>query len=477
MPSAAAQSAGITLLSLRRCLIQGGVIALFFAFYCWINFPGHLNYDTLVQLIEGRTRVYQSVHPPLMSALLGLSDFLVAGTGLYLVLSNALFFGAFLLLCCRYRFSRLTWIVLPLVLFCPVVLLYQGVLTKDVLFSDFALLGFCLIYASSVATRFSMPCLLGATLSIAAATMIRQQGPVILIAALYLVLALPDAVRHRPAQSRHKSLRALAFLGMTFAEVALLNGAIRLTARGGPADVFGFGLKVLEFYDIAGIVSHAPDTALPILKAHGVAVEGFEAYAATQYSPARWDGLATANPAYADSILQLNLSVVTRQWINAVREHPIAYAHHKLDAFRYVLGLGRRDLCVYVHPIGVSADGPAAALVARLHLTPGHPARQDALLHLAWRLRNSFLYYPAFYLCLSFILTISSIGHRLFPLIAAINASVALYALTFLFVSVACDFRYMYFLVASQGFCLFAMSLKSNDDPASTLTPPAAAIR
>ena len=48
------------------------------------NAPGHLSYDSVVQLFEGRHGVRQTWAPPLQSWLMGIFDEIVPGTGLYI---------------------------------------------------------------------------------------------------------------------------------------------------------------------------------------------------------------------------------------------------------------------------------------------------------------------------------------------------------------------------------------------------------
>ena len=50
-----------------------------------LNAPGHLSYDSLTQLADGRAGHYNSWHPPLMAFLLGVFDSLVPGTFLFLL--------------------------------------------------------------------------------------------------------------------------------------------------------------------------------------------------------------------------------------------------------------------------------------------------------------------------------------------------------------------------------------------------------
>jgi hypothetical protein len=115
-----------------------------------LDWPGHLSYDSVIQLLEGRTGVYGTWHPPVMSWLLGLDDAVLPGTGLFVFLDMAVVFGAFLSL--LRLGSKITWAAAALAVLCmlsPQFLIYQGIVWKDVLFADAAVAGFvCLAHAA-----------------------------------------------------------------------------------------------------------------------------------------------------------------------------------------------------------------------------------------------------------------------------------------------------------------------------------------
>ena len=75
-------------------LITAAVIAAAFGFSLAVNLPGHLSYDSVIQLYEGRFAAYNGWHPPVMSWLLGLSDALAPGTALFVIFDTALLYGA-----------------------------------------------------------------------------------------------------------------------------------------------------------------------------------------------------------------------------------------------------------------------------------------------------------------------------------------------------------------------------------------------
>src|ERR1700712_4263735 len=62
------------------------------------NWPGHLSYDSILQLHQGRAGLYNDWHPPVMAWLLGLGDAIVPGAGLFVLFQMLLAFGALLAL-------------------------------------------------------------------------------------------------------------------------------------------------------------------------------------------------------------------------------------------------------------------------------------------------------------------------------------------------------------------------------------------
>ena len=70
------------------------VLALGCAVSLGMNLPGHLSYDSILQLWQGRSGVYNTWHPPVMAWLLGLGDALVPGASLFVVLDTLLLYGA-----------------------------------------------------------------------------------------------------------------------------------------------------------------------------------------------------------------------------------------------------------------------------------------------------------------------------------------------------------------------------------------------
>ncbi len=98
--------------------------------------PGLMTWDSVRQYGEALSGAITDWHPPVMAWLLGLGDAVVPGTGLFTAFDMLLAFGALLSLVAL-RPKRASWpaaaVTLAIVL-SPQLLLYQGLVWKDVLF-------------------------------------------------------------------------------------------------------------------------------------------------------------------------------------------------------------------------------------------------------------------------------------------------------------------------------------------------------
>src|SRR5580698_4297476 len=56
--------------------------------------PGYLSYDSVLQLLQGRTGTYNTWHPPVMAWMLGVGDAAVPGGGLFVLFDAGLLCAA-----------------------------------------------------------------------------------------------------------------------------------------------------------------------------------------------------------------------------------------------------------------------------------------------------------------------------------------------------------------------------------------------
>src|ERR1700743_1639023 len=161
-----------------------GVLIAGFVICLAADLPGPLSYDSVIQLLEGRTARYSSWHPPVMSWLLGVFDGIVAGTSLFVVFDMVLCFGAMVsLIWLRPVKSWAGAVVAALMIAMPLVLIYQGIVWKDVLFADASVAGCaCLAWAAArwEHQRLRFALIAVAMVLLVLASMARQNGILVL---------------------------------------------------------------------------------------------------------------------------------------------------------------------------------------------------------------------------------------------------------------------------------------------------------
>ena len=163
------------------------VILAYWLIVLAVNAPGQLSYDSVIQLWEGRTGDYRSMHPPIMSALLGLFDRALSGTLLYVVFASGLFILALLIvvrpgIASDLR-SRLLCVLFGLLLLNPMMVVYQGTVWKDVLFANIVALSFSLvIFSGNIQPSMKgMVFLVAAAVLSGFAVLVRQQGLIVAV--------------------------------------------------------------------------------------------------------------------------------------------------------------------------------------------------------------------------------------------------------------------------------------------------------
>ena len=109
-------------------LLSQAAIALY------LGLPGQMSVDSIIQLYEGKTFHFISINPPLMSMLLGAFDRLGNGPIGFVLLSQALLTASTWMVLTSAKGPRgWQFVVAALFLLNPVILIYVGIVWKDVL--------------------------------------------------------------------------------------------------------------------------------------------------------------------------------------------------------------------------------------------------------------------------------------------------------------------------------------------------------
>jgi len=416
-----------------------GLLLLGFVLLLALNWPGQMSYDSVVQLTDGRSGQYDSWHPPVMAWLLGLFDGLLPGTGLFLLFTTLLLLGAWLLLLWGRRAGWGLPILTVLAFATPQLILYQGTIWKDVLFANAGIFAFALLAKAAACWRDTTPralLLLLCAIALGLAALARQNGFLLLpVAAITFGLI---ARRQNASGWRHG-------LGLLLASLAVMGGAnFLLNFRGDNGEGRSEQIRLAQTYDLVGAVRLDPSIRLEV----------FEKRAPVLEAAIRKDGVRLYSPRLVDTLEQSDTltqaiyhapsGVVFAQWRQLILSHPGLYLRERWPVFRWVVAPPDPIVC---HPDVVGVDGPKDMLKG-LGLKE-QIRSQDRLLYSY--VANFFhtpvlshLLYGAIAASLAFLL--ARRGSMADLAIAGLQIAALGFAASFFVVSIACDYRYLYFL-------------------------------
>jgi hypothetical protein len=414
------------------------------------NVPGQMSLDSVVALTEARTGVRQTWAPAVSSWVLKPFDHLVAGTGLYVTASAAILFFSLMGLT-RLR-PRATWGAVALgalAILTPQFLIYQGVVWRDVLFANLTLAGFVLL-AGAAQRWASRPilALLGALVCLTLAALTRQNGLILVVAAAGVLAWTARAEGWR---------RSLAWGLGGLAAVAVLAVAINLVAQppgANPKLRQGAEALILEHYDIVGAKTHHPKLKLKeIGKADPAAQALLEAQSARMYSATRVDTL-DQDETFRRTLWHVPDAAMNAQWRRVIVHYPAAYILHRLDVFKWTFLTPKLDQCL---PVTVGVTGPDAML-QDLNVQMGIDPQDEGVARYARRFYGT----PIFSHLTWAVVALGVIGllwSRRDPadwVFIALMAGSLAFTASFLVISVACDYRYLYLLdVAAMAGALY----------------------
>jgi hypothetical protein len=448
-PMEASRGLNLSPSGLTRGVLLAGLLLMLGA-----ALPGHMSYDSLAQLNEGRAATRNTWGPAMYAWLLGVFDDVVPGTGLYVVSSAALFFGSLSSL--RQLRPAVSWwapIVAVLMVFSPLVLIYQGVVWKDVFFTNLAIAGFTGL--AHLPRLWARPgprwlLLIAILLLLATASLVRQNG-IIAVAVAAIVLGV---------LRRHDGwLRASAWCVGGFVATLLVAQALAVVAQprsSGPDTAGATGVRIVQHYDLIGAMAHDPSYRIRHIEAANPDAAAAIRRGVAVYSPERVDFL-DRQPALGASLWPLSDALVSAEWRDLILNHPRAYLAHRLDVFRWVFLTPELDRCA---PIFVGVDG-APDLASSLKLVSGRDPADIALANYATYFHGTPALSHAFYAAIALIVIVVLLWrHDEADLAVAGLLMAALgFAASFFVISIACDYRYLYFLDLSAMAGLFYLAL------------------
>ncbi|HEY8948548.1 MAG TPA: hypothetical protein VIM56_06660 [Rhizomicrobium sp.] len=424
--------------------VTAGVIFAGFVFSLAANLPGHLSFDSIIQLVEGRTGAYAGWHPPVTSWLLGVLDWILPGTALFVVLNTLLIYGSLWVL---FRLAgKSSWSAIAIALvaaFTPQYLIYPGIVWKDVLFSATAVGGFvALACAVPVWSRFYLRyAWLGfALIMLVIASLARQNGILLLlggVVAFAWIALKQEGLSLRTASLQGGYALLAGILIFTAANVAL---GMRLTKEYGGARQF----RLLQAYDIVAALAEKPGLGLDKLDAQDPALaQEMRGDGVRLYTPQRNDTLAGSQPLQA-ALTAVPPSLLRAQWFSLIVHHPLLYLSTRADAFYWVLFTPDIDKCL---PFTVGVQGPQDELDA-VDMDPRWDDRDDRLQSYGNSFEGTPVFQHGLFALLSIIAAVILLRRRRSAdiAIAAMQVSALLYTASFFVISIACDYRYLYAL-------------------------------
>lgn len=396
-----------------------------------LNFPGQMSWDSVAQLADGRSGAYNSWHPPVMAFLLGLFDQLLPGTGLFLLFQTALILAALLtLIWLQPRSGSGTAIAALIVVLTPQWLLFQGDIWKDIIFANAAIAGFASLALAQRRwrARWIMLAVLLFTLAIAA-----RQNALALAPVMAATVGMIARRHGRDGWRWGSSVLAATVL-------LPLAVTLALAARGDRGEGAAAQIRLAQVYDLTAAFTHAPVLALPLADQAPTLAHLLKTRGPALYTPLRNDPLM-ADPAMVAAIAATPPATVAQSWQALILHHPWLYLRARADAFRAVVTTPDSQTCHFA-PVGISGD---PTQLAALGLTARIRPQDQAVASYASHFFRTPLYAHLFWIAGAVMLLWLAIQRGDIAMAGLLSAAL-LFVITFVIVSVACDYRYLLFL-------------------------------
>ncbi len=400
--------------------------------------PGQASFDTIRQLADGRSGNYDSWHPPVMAFLLGLFDRLLPGTMLFHVAMSGLALTGLLWLLWlkpppRWGAAAMALAILPM----PQWLLYQSDLWKDVLFANAALAGFAALARAADDWSRRGTWLAAALVTLTMAAMARQNGIILLPVAGLTLAAIAW---------RHGRGTAQGYGAGFFAAAALLTLGLNslLIAQGDGGKGAALEIRYAQGYDLVGALRKDATLELPALRAADPKLEGLlRTRGVAHYSDHLIDTYAN-DPPLSAAIEASPKGAIFAAWRELVLGHPGLYLRQRWPVFRQVLATPDIRVC---RPLYFGVDGPPDVM-EQLGMARRWNSRDTALAHYGMALLDTPLFSHLAFGALAAVLLVFLLRRSCGPdlAVAGMLGGALVFALTFLVLSVACDYRYLYFL-------------------------------
>ena len=399
-----------------------------FALTVRVFYPGVMTYDARYVYRDIAIGTYGDWQSPAMTWLWGVIDPVAPGPASMFLLIAALYWLGFALLAVAIgrRSPRLALIV-PLLGFAPPAFVFIGVIWRDMLFGATWLVAAALAYAVAGRRRtVRLPVQLVGLILFALGVLLRPNS----------LLAAPILLAYLLWPARFSFKRAaLVYLP---AAVALF-GLVQFVYYGVLGATRQHPLHSVFVYDLAGTTHFAGENVFPVTWT----AEQQRLLTTTCYSPLLWDVYWYREPCrfVMERIEKqehlFGTSALTRAWLMAIKDHPVAYLTHRSTVFWTMLT--GDNLVVWFHDLDDSSKIVRADDSAFMALKTVHDA-----------LKPTPLFRMGLWLLACMVLGGIAWRRRDTPsgaFAVALTASAAVYVLTYWPVAVAVDFRYGYWAV------------------------------
>jgi hypothetical protein len=419
-------------------LVAGGVAAVA------VSWPGHYSYDSIVQLDQGRSGLYNAWHPPVMAWLLGLADRVTPGGAMFTVLEAALVFGALASLAAMARPGAWAAPMVALaVALTPQAAIYPAIVWKDVLFAGAALSAFaCLAWAARAwegrGWRWALIVKAGVLLALAA--LARQNGLILIpVAAVTLSWV---AARRAPGRGWRDGAVAGGTL-LAVAVAATLAGSAALKLHSDGQNERQRQWTELRIYEIVAARRLDPHTDFTVLAAKAPVLNAFlTRQGPTLYNLQRIDPLVQNDT--VEGREDRDRPAVLAQWRAIFAGDPWLYLRVRAAMFRWVLMTPDLKACV---PLSVGVNGPPDVM-AHLKIESRYSDADDLVFNYAQAFFGTPVFSHAAWGVLGALLLIPLLMRRRPEdlAVAGLLAGALSFAASFFAISIACDYRYLYFL-------------------------------
>lgn len=435
--------------------LAAAILATGFSLTLALNLPGQLSYDSIAQLHDARTGIYNSWHPPVMAWILGAADAIVPGTSLYVVLVAALLFASFASL--LWIGLRASWWCVALAAVCvalPQFLIYQGTVWKDVLFADSGVAGFvCVAHAGAhwrhVRLRFGLIAAGIALLVLAA--LARQNGAIALVfgiaaAGTLAAIAPSQGARNASLTQAGRGARffTYAITASIFAAAAFFAASYALSLRTPGESGAQAQFKLLENYDLIGAVKDEPALKLDLIARGNPDLEELMRTDGVRlYTPERNDTLV-GSAELQNELSDTQQSVLAAQWRELLLHHPLLYLKVRSPVFWWTFATPDITRC---YPFYVGVQG-LPRYMRELGIAARARPQDIALTQYGLLFTATPVFSHLTYAALAIAMLIVLLRRRRPPDIAMafLLLSALAFTASFFVISIACDYRYLVFL-------------------------------